>query len=185
MLRQRATATRTGLSILEAVSKTLATVPLLRDALTSTIAQTDFIAAWQRVHDAVASNPKILMFWSPNSDSVSDLNGWFPGPDYVDIVGMDVYPGPGATFASTYGDFYNTFAQGNNKHFCIGETGAARGGSVANKETWVTQLANTELTSYPCFKSATWFEFDKRGVDFRIVEGQSASTIGETLSNFA
>lgn len=124
------------------------------------------------------------MFWSPNQDSVDDLNGWFPGPDYVDIVGMDVYPESGATFASTYGEFYDAFAQGYNKHFCIGETGAYRGGSVANKEEWVTQLANTDVSSYPCYKSATWFEYDKR-VDFRIIEGQSAATIQETLSNFA
>lgn len=147
--------------------------------------QAEFIAAWERVHDAVQSNPKILMFWSPNDQgSVGDLSGWFPGPDYVDIVGMDVYPEPGATFASTYGAFYDTYAQGYNKHFCIGETGASGGGSVANKEAWVKQLANTDVSSFPCYKSATWFEYEK-GVDFRIIEGQSAATIQETLSNFA
>ncbi|KAF6241890.1 hypothetical protein HO173_000602 [Letharia columbiana] len=146
--------------------------------------QAEFIAAWQRVHAAVASNPKILMFWSPNEDSVANLNGWWPGADYVDIVGMDVYPNPGATFASAYGAFYDGFAQQYNKHFCIGETGAANGGSVADKEAWVARLAKGDVSAYPCYKSATWFEFYK-GVDFRIVEGQSATTVTETLSNFA
>ena len=46
------------------------------------------------------------------------------------------------------------------------------------------QLANADVSACPCYKSATWFEFHK-GVDFRIVEGQSAAMIGETLSNFA
>lgn len=150
----------------------------------ATTAQADFVAAWQRVHAAVASNPKILMFWSPNVDSVANLNGWFPGANYVDIVGVDDYPGAGATFASAYGDFYNAFAKGYNKHFCIGETGVANGGSVSDKEAWVKQLANTDVSAYPCYVSTTWFEYDK-GVDFRIIEGQSAATITETLSNFA
>ena len=147
--------------------------------------QAEFIAAWQRVHVAVANNPKILMFWCPNEDSVENVQGWFPGADYVDIVGIDIYPAePGATFASVYGDFYGAFAKGYNKHFCIGETGVEQGGSVADKENWVKQLANSDVSAYPCYKSATWFEFYK-GVDFRIVEGQSKATVGETLSNFA
>ncbi|CAF9943385.1 MAG: hypothetical protein ALECFALPRED_000257 [Alectoria fallacina] len=148
--------------------------------------QADFITAWQTVHAAVASNPKILMFWCPNDDTTSEpVAGWWPGADYVDIVGMDVYPGAGATFASVYGTFYADYASTYNKHFCIGETGAANGGSVANKEAWVTQLANTDVSTYPCYKAATWFEFDKGGDDFRIIQGQSSATIQQTLSNFA
>ena len=153
-------------------------------------AQTEFIAAWRRVHDAVASNPKILMFWSPNEPSegasIASLQSWFPGTDYIDIVGIDVYPAaePAPTFASVYGDFYDLFAKAYNKHFCIGETGVAHGGSIAAREEWVKHLANSaDVSAYPCFKSATWFEFDK-GVDFRVVEGQSKVTVGETLSNF-
>lgn len=152
--------------------------------LTCTTAQAEFIAAWQIVHDAVATNPQILMFWSPNVATVEVLNGWWPGANYVDIVGMDVYPSPGGTFASAYGAFYNGFAKQYSKHFCIGETGVENGGSTADKEAWVTQLANTNVSAYPCYKSTTWFEFDK-GVDFRIIQGQSQSTVTETLSNFA
>lgn len=158
---------------------------MLLGVLTRVTAQAEFITAWQTVHAAVASNPKILMFWSPNADSVDDLNGWWPGANYVDIVGMDDYPSSGATFASTYGAFYSGFASRYNKHFCIGETGAVNGGTVAAKEAWVKQLANTDVSAYPCYKSATWFEFDKGGDDFRIIEGQSQATITETLSNFA
>ncbi|KAI4216027.1 MAG: hypothetical protein LQ351_001523 [Letrouitia transgressa] len=66
----------------------------------------EFKTAWQTIHAAVASNPKILMFWSPNQNTTSEpVDGWWPGADYVDIVGIDIYPDPGATFASTYGDF--------------------------------------------------------------------------------
>ncbi|KAM0803710.1 heterokaryon incompatibility protein-domain-containing protein [Usnea florida] len=85
------------------------------------------------------------MFWSPNSDSVSNIQGWWPGANYVDIVGLDVYPQPGATFASTYGPFYDAFATTYDKHFCIGETGAGND-AVADKEAWVKQLADTDVT---------------------------------------
>ncbi len=87
------------------------------------------------------------MFWSPNVDTVDVLNGWWPGANYVDIVGMDCYPNPGATFASAYGAFYTGFANRYRKHFCIGETGVNDGGSVADKEAWVTQLANTNVSA--------------------------------------
>ncbi|KAL9036492.1 MAG: hypothetical protein Q9214_006108 [Letrouitia sp. 1 TL-2023] len=148
-------------------------------------AHAEFKTAWQIMHAAVASNPKILMFWSPNQNTTSEpIDGWWPGANYVDIVGIDVYPDPGATFASAYGEFYDAYARRYNKHFCIGETGANHGGSVAAKEAWVKQLANTDVSAYPCYKSATWFEYHK-GVDFRIVQGQSADTIRQTLSNFA
>ncbi|KAL9611135.1 MAG: hypothetical protein Q9167_004215 [Letrouitia subvulpina] len=130
----------------------------------------EFHTAWQTLHAAVASNPKILMFWSPNQNTTSEpIDGWWPGGNYVDIVGIDVYPDPGATFASAYGEFYNAYARGYNKHFCIGETGANQGGSVAAKEAWVKELANTDVSAYPCYKSATWFEYNK-GVDFRIIQ---------------
>ena len=130
------------------------------------------------------------MFWSPNVDTASEpVDPWWPGPDYVDIVGVDAYPGDlAATFASTYGPFYDKYAKRYNKHFCIGETGFNTT-NIPGKEAWVKQLANFDLSAYPCFKSATWFEYDKvdengKGVDFRLIEGQSAATVKETLSNF-
>lgn len=57
----------------------------------------DFVAAWRRVHAAIASNPRCKMFWSPNRAKSSDLQQWWPGTNYVDIVGMDAYPEPGSS----------------------------------------------------------------------------------------
>ena len=127
------------------------------------------------------------MFWSPNYDSnpSSNLNGWWPGANYVDIVGMDVYPSAGSSFEDVYGAFYSAFATRYNKHFAIGETGGANGGTGPPKEQWATHRANTHDSAYPCYKSATWFEFYKGEDDFRIIQEQSAATIKETLSNFA
>ena len=100
---------------------------------------------------------------------------------------MDIYPNPSKnpTFASIYGKFYDAFAVRYNKHFAIGETGAGTG-AVAAKETWVKRLTNSSVSGlYPCYKSATWFEYYKGGDDFRMITGQSGTTVRETLSNFA
>ena len=122
------------------------------------------------------------MFWCPNEDSISNIQTWWPGANYVDIVGIDVYPASGSTFDSVYGSFYNTFAKGYNKHFAIGETGS-NSGSVSAKESWLNAVAEADLTKYPCYKAATWFEYLK-GTDFRVIIGQSAATIKQSLSNF-
>lgn len=150
----------------------------------------EFITAWQTVHAAVANNSKILMFWCPNYDTVENIQPWWPGPEYVDMVGMDDYPPGGTTFASVYGAFYDGFAARYNKHFCIGETGSFNGGSVADKEAWVSQLANADLNRFPCYKSITWFEYLKASddgsseYDYRIIQAQSPATVNQTLSYF-
>ncbi|KAI0379243.1 glycoside hydrolase superfamily [Hypomontagnella monticulosa] len=151
----------------------------------------DFIKAWKIVHDAVKDIEGCLMFWSPNQGSVSDLQKWFPGADYVDIVGVDVYVSDTkATFENTFGDFYNTFAKGYNKHMALGETGN-RVNNWDVKANLVKQLANTYLKAYPCFQSVTWFEYLKvessgqPSTDHRVIMGQSSAHVGQTLGNFA
>ena len=143
----------------------------------------EFAAAWKNVHAAVQGNPKVKMFWSPNSDSSSDLKQWFPGADVVDIVGMDVYPKQAdATFASTYGDFYNAFSKPYDLPFVVGETGAGSSDTSA-KEAWLKQLTNADYSQFPNYKSASWFEYNKEQ-DFHIVVDVDQSTLQQTESNF-
>ena len=153
------------------------------EMLTSIAAPAQLITAWQNVHTAVAGNPHVLMFWSPNIDSNTNLYQWWPGANYVDIVGVDVYPEQGSTFASVYGNFYTGFATYYNKHFAIGETGSKEY-TVAAKEAWLKELVSGDYSKYPCYASVTWFEYNKNNDEFRIIEGQSSSTVTQTLSNF-
>ena len=148
------------------------------------IATDEFITAWQTVHAAMASNSKILMFWNPNYNTVDNLNPWWSGADYVDIVGMDNYPPPGASFETAYGYFYYGFAELYNKYFAIGETGVINGSDVASKEEWLSQLVSADASAYPCYVSASWFEFLKTDFDYRLVLGQSEDTIEQTISHF-
>lgn len=132
----------------------------------------DFITAWKNIYDAnCKNNEHVKCFWSPNqAGSMSDLEPYWPGPDYVDLVGIDCYPkssddtSGNALFAKLYGDFYNTYSAPYGKPFAIGETGAGTG----QKEGWLKQLVSQDKTKYPNYVSMSWFEFDKEA-DFRIV----------------
>ena len=154
------------------------------------IAAKEFITAWQNVHAAVANNAKIFRFWCPNIDSNENIQPWWPGSEYVDMVGVDNYPPGGTSFAKAYGEFYDGFAARDDKSFCIGETGSFNGGTVEEKEAWGSELANVDLGRFPCYKSVSWFEYRKASdgsspeYDYRIVQGQSRATVNQTLSNF-
>ncbi|KAI9733813.1 MAG: hypothetical protein M1818_007080 [Claussenomyces sp. TS43310] len=138
----------------------------------------EFVSAWKVVHDAVSSNSKIAMFWSPNNvgenQDASGLDPWFPGPDYVDVVGIDCYPSSSSsTFDGCYSSFYKEFSAAYNKPFAIGETGAGD-----FKESWLKQLVSQDASTYPNYVAASWFEYDKEA-DFRIVETDD-TTLSET-----
>ena len=83
------------------------------------------------------------------------------------MVGMDDYPKQSdATFAQTYGDFYNAFSKPYGLPFVIGETGAGSSDTTA-KENWLKQLANSDFSQFPNYKSASWFEYNKEQ-DFHV-----------------
>ena len=129
----------------------------------------DFVQAWQRVADAVKGNSKVKMFWTMNDvgDVASALEPWWPGQDYVDVVGIDVYPTANVTFAQTYGNVYATYAQAYGKPFYIGETAAYDD----MKKPWLQQLVDAGQ-DFPLYGGFSWFEYNKEH-DYRIVTGAS------------
>ena len=137
----------------------------------------DFITAWKRIYAAnCANNAHVKCFWSPNQAAAKDLRAWWPGPETVDIVGIDCYPRSGddtsgnALFEKLYAEFYDTYSAPYNLPFAIGETGAG----VGMKEEWLKQLVSQDKSRYPNYVSMSWFEFDKEA-DFRIVETDDAT----------
>lgn len=138
----------------------------------------DFLTSWKNIYEAnCANNDKVSCFWSPNQvGSVSDLEPWWPGQEFVDLVGIDCYPRNkndlgDAEFDRLYGDFYNTYSKPYNLPFAIGETGAGDG----MKSEWLKTLVSPDKkTKYPNYVSMSWFEFDKEA-DFRIVMTEDAT----------
>ena len=138
----------------------------------------DFSSAWGVVSAAVKDITGVYMYWSPNYDSsAADLvsSGWYPTQGTVDVIGMDVYPSGGSTFASEY----QNFCQHWDIPFVIGETGSDNGGTTSNKNAWLKQLTGTSaLQDCPNYLGFSWFEYLKGGVDFRIATGGNTAYEG-------
>ena len=133
----------------------------------------EFSTAWGAVSDAVKDNPNVLMFWSPNAATASQLQseGWYPSSGNIDVIGIDVYSkGATQTFADAYGDFCNGFG---NVPFVIGETGSDS--ASADKTNWLQQLTSTEAkTTCPNYLGFSWFEYNKEGMEFSVARGGNA-----------
>jgi hypothetical protein len=138
----------------------------------------DFITSWKNIYNAACKdNAKVSCYWSPNqAGSASDLQQWWPGPDFVDLVGIDCYPRSGDDTSSNelfdrlYGGFYDAYSKPFGLPFAIGETGAGTG----QKDQWLKTLVSQDKSKYPNYVSMSWFEFDKEA-DFRIVMTDDAT----------
>jgi len=131
----------------------------------------EFVAMWQTLAAAVRANGMVKLYWSPNNAGadVGALQQWWPGAAAVDVVGLDVYPSPGASFGSAYGAFYDAFATAHAKPFYIAETGMTK--DDGSKSAWLTQLVNPG-GAFPLYGGVSWFEYNKAGEgDFRVVTG--------------
>ena len=141
-----------------------------------------FVESWKNIYNAACKdNDKVACFWSPNQagNPASDLASWWPGEEFVDLVGIDCYPtkdddtSSGALFDKLYGGFYDAFSKPYGLPFAIGETGA----NAEKKEAWLKTLVG-QKEKYPNYVSMSWFEYDKEA-DFRIVETDEG-TLGQT-----
>ena len=91
------------------------------------------------------------MFWSAvppfaPGDTVETLNTeWFPGSEYVDIVGLDAYgeilSGEQTTFETLMGAFCALYP---DIPVALAETGWLNGGTVEEKEYWLGQVSAKE-----------------------------------------
>ena len=134
----------------------------------------DYQKAWASVSQAVENNPKVKMFWSPNSASASELKsaGWYPTSGAVDVIGVDIYPQGQKSFS----DVYQSFCSGWDVPFSIGETGI--GPDSADKTYWLQQLTSTDAkTACPNYVGFSYFEYDKEE-DFRVATGGNTEAVG-------
>ena len=110
----------------------------------------EFKAMWQAVAKAV-DRSRVKMFWSAvppfaPGDTVDTLDAkWFPGSEYVDIVGLDAYgeilSGEQATFETLMGEFCRKYP---HIPVALAETGWLMGGTVEQKKFWLGQVTAKE-----------------------------------------
>ncbi len=106
---------------------------------------TEFNAYWQQIVTAMrsVSGEKFKFEWNPTGvvDAAVDLDSYYPGTDYVDLVGLDVYddtrgsyPGTSAEFTKLETEPYGlnwlaTFAAQQGKSITIPQWGLGPGDS--------------------------------------------------------
>lgn len=85
-----------------------------------------FVAAWRRIHNVFARAGVHNVTWSWDPSHVGDLpRPWWPGPRYVDTIGIDGYQRPGQTFAQIFADRLANIRSFTSKPIYIAETSVA------------------------------------------------------------
>jgi hypothetical protein len=139
----------------------------------------DYVAAWRRVctvfRSARATNVQFV--WSPNFEPVEGVERFFPGDEWVDWVGIDVYNQPG--WPREPGGMIEPmlkFTKGRGKPVLLAEVGCAEGFTAtqadvknrafANKSLWIDRLFEV-VADQPVIRGLVWFDVRKEA-DWRV-----------------
>jgi beta-mannanase len=144
----------------------------------------DYAAAWRHVHDVIAATgaSNVTWVWNPNVpySGSTPLEGLYPGPAYVDAVGLDGYNWGTSAAWSSWVSPSDLFGQGLSelrllapgKQVLVAETSSAeQGGSKAD---WNTALVSY-LAAQTDVTAVVWFNFNKE-TDWRINSSPSSAT---------
>lgn len=122
------------------------------------------VAAYRYVHSYFADLPNVKMGWAVNSNSVPDtpnnqIERYYPGDDYVDIVGVDGFNmnWPWLSFSEIFTSPLQTLSQYNKPVF-IFSFGSAEGPEKAN---WLKEGLYTVLPNYPLVEAWIYFNQNK------------------------
>lgn len=151
-----------------------------------------FKAVWRHTYDIfkAAGVDNAVWVWNPNDDSFPGFQwnhalNYFPGEEYVDIIGLtgyntgNYYPGEiWRDFDSIYRPLYAEYSQVFDYPFMITEFGCNSVGG--DKNQWIRQMF-TSLPNYPRIKVIIWFngtDLDAQGKPARIYRlDESAATL--------
>ena len=139
----------------------------------------EFIAAWKHIHDVFANNGvnNVIWSWDPSHQygqagpgKIATAAGdWYPGPGYVDWIGLDGYlgydrNGHAQNFREIFGyqlRDIRSFAPG--KPVFLAETGVSRGPALASQ---VAELFSG-VTAYH-LTGLVWFDAKSSKHDYRL-----------------
>lgn len=127
------------------------------------------ILAWRRMFDIFKGAPNISFAWTVNNVSVPDtpenqLENYYPGDEYVDIVGVDGFNfgRPWQNPRQVFGDVLERLNV-YDKPIYILSTATAEGDRKAD---WIYDFEK-ELSDHPEVKGWVWFHIDKER-DWRV-----------------
>jgi hypothetical protein len=135
----------------------------------SSLTPADFAAAWRHVVDLCrqAGALNVSWAWIPNAfppDPVpwvdSNLSAYYPGDDYVDWAGADIYDNEQVNWL----DGAYAFASGHAKPFFLAEWGIRHGRSTrtpAEQDVWLQTMFDY-IEGHPAVKAINYFNYNGR-----------------------
>lgn len=135
---------------------------------------TEYTAAYRRIvllfKDAGVTN--VSWMWSINANPLDNLASYYPGNEYVDIIGIDGFNfgttqsrTTWQTFDQIFQPVYNYLTQQYSKPIIISETASAEQGG--NKPEWIQNMFASMTTKMPQVQEIIWFDLIKE-TDWRI-----------------
>jgi len=124
-----------------------------------------YIEAWRHVHDIFTSRgaDNVAWVWSPNivrENSKYELKVFYPGDDYVDIMGLVGYGiSDKDTYDSVFGPSIAQLKAISTKKILITET--AGSALLKNREAWIKSFFDG-LSKDPQIMGYYWFQKNKR-----------------------
>ncbi len=132
----------------------------------------DYILAWQRFHDIVASTGATNVLWvfAPNTQSASSIpyNQLYPGDQYVDWIGLDGYNWGTTQAWSSWESFSQVFASSYanlvavapNKPVMLSEVNTTDVGG--DKAVWYTDMLTEQIPNkYPRISAIIIYNEDR------------------------
>ena len=154
-----------------------------------------YVEKWRLLYNIFKEEaPNVVMVWAPNWSPTATIHSYYPGDEYVDWVGVDMYMGLGTGTTDTRDPrdkikfvYDNYSAAPHNKPIMFPEWAATHaylnGTTAYNCVDY--GIANTNLiydqlsTQFPKIKLITWFDYDSRSInhaDFSITDNYSIIT---------
>jgi beta-mannanase len=141
-----------------------------------------YVAAWRHLHDVFgrAGAANVRWIWSPDAAAQTDvpLRAWYPGDDYVDVVGIDGYnwgtTRPWSVWTSAVDIFEPAVAEirgVTDRPMMVAEVGCAEVGG--DKADWITAFVEW-VAAQRDIDAVIWFEHDKE-TDWRITSSPAAT----------
>ena len=142
-----------------------------------------FVAAWQHIVNTVraAGGTQISWVWCTGDvkDSVSTLQTVYPGDNYVDWVGTDIYLGTGKTFdQGAQPELPNIMAVAKNKPVMIPEIGYT--GSDSGP-FWSNLLSNILPTDYSYVKAVVVWEMPSHSLT--VVDAKTLTSFKQAIAS--
>ncbi|GAA5947710.1 hypothetical protein JCM3765_001045 [Sporobolomyces pararoseus] len=131
----------------------------------------DFKEGWATVAAAVADNPKVKMFFTPNvAGALEDYVAFMPDDlSTVHLLGIDYYPQKATeSFLDRMKPLYDKYCKDGKILFAIGETGNGWEGPIEDRLTWLDQCTSAETAkTMPHLVGVSWFNYNKER-EFRL-----------------